>query len=174
MNNYDMLMTVAEIRKAINIDTDDWINHYRTNCYAYALGLDIPENEITAWAYSPGVIGKSNIFLPEFRTFPVEYLIQNMMLDFKALGISCQNSSPSAPVDDDTWKIALFITYYEQQVDDFHFLRQHRDGYWYHKNGWSYSVKKNDDYGIPIINPEECHLRDRTYNRCLALTLKKH
>lgn len=170
---FDLGMTFSEIREAIDLEKREWINHDSTNCYAYALGLDIPQKRIANYAYSPGVISHSKIFLPELRTFPYEYLIQNLMQDFEALGITCTESNTSDALLSDEWKIALFLTGTKKDIVDFHFLRQLKDGNWYHKNGWKYGIRDTDDYGQRIINPEECYLRDRTYDRCLALTLKK-
>ncbi len=171
---YDIRMSIDQIRAAIDLEKDGWVNYSTTNCYAYALGLDIPEGAVGYYAYSPGVIGSSEIFLPKFRTFSYHNLIENMYLDFEALGIDYREIDPMEQISDDEWKIALFLLYYHRQVEDFHFLRERRDGLWYHKSGWTSSIKAVDDYGQKITNPEYCRLRSRTYDKTLALKLKKH
>lgn len=168
--------SLEEIRNSIDLEKKDWINIDDTNCYAYALGLDIPGYEIVDYAYIPGVIADSDISLRSHKIFSYEDLLYNMYLDFIKLGIDFREIKPLDEVSVDEWKIALFITksYYSADgLEDFHFLRQHNDGFWYHKDGYHGAVSRLDSYNRAIENPEECFLIGRTYKKCLSLRINK-
>ena len=49
-------MSLNEIRGKIQMYPENWINMHTTNCYAYALGLDIRQSDICDYAYQPGTI----------------------------------------------------------------------------------------------------------------------
>lgn len=168
-------ITLQELRNSIDIQKNTWDSKYSTNCYAYALGLDIPQYQVKCCAYAPGVIANSKINLPSKRVFSYNDLITNLYLDFDALGIKFREINPLDKISYNEWKIALFITWYDEPelVVDYHFLRQHNDGIWYHKNGFEGEVSEYDNHRKIIINPEECFLRYRKYNKCLSLTLTK-
>jgi len=170
--NLELKISLQNLRNAIDIEKSLWINTYSTNCYAYALGLDIPQYEIKDYAYAPGVIANSDIFLPSFRIFNYEDLINNIYLDLEALDIQFREISPLDDVNSNEWKIALFITKTDDGIEDYHFLRQHSDGFWHHKKGFGGMVSKYDCYGQIIENPEECDLGNRKYDKCLSLKLK--
>ena len=55
---------------------------------------------------------------------------------------------------------------------DYHFLRQHSDGTWYHKNGFSGDISNYDFQGQIITNLKECYIPCRTYKKCLSRKLK--
>ncbi|MDE5539295.1 MAG: hypothetical protein K2J20_02270 [Bacilli bacterium] len=173
-NKYEIRIALQELRDSIDLRKKDWINRPYTNCYAYALGLDIPEKQICSYAYSPGVIGQSDVFLPKYRTYSYEQLINNMLMDFDALGIACREADTTDCVLDDEWKIALFLTGTHKEIIDFHFLREHQDGIWYHKAGKQGLVTNLDDYHQIIYNPQNCILLQRSYDRCFTLTLKRN
>lgn len=50
-------MSIKEIKQLISLREDYWEYNFDTNCYAFALGLDVPEEEIIKNAYKLGVIG---------------------------------------------------------------------------------------------------------------------
>lgn len=56
--NYNLKINPRDLQKEINITKKDWIYREQTNCYAYALGLDIIEQKICYKAYQVGTIGK--------------------------------------------------------------------------------------------------------------------
>ena len=39
-----------EIKNKINLKTKNWVNNERTNCYAFALGLDLNPSDICRYA----------------------------------------------------------------------------------------------------------------------------
>ena len=51
-------MSIEEINMRMKFNCCSfWHNLSTTNCYAYALGIDISENDIIKRAFQPGVIG---------------------------------------------------------------------------------------------------------------------
>ncbi len=165
-------MSLQEIRNLIDIEKKEWVNIFDTNCYAYALGLDVPNYQIRDFAYIPGTIAGSRVDLVFNSVFAYNDLIRNMFLDFQALGIDYKEVNCFDPVFDDEWKIALFISKVYGGLDDFHFLRQRRDELWYHKSG-VFGVSSYDDGGLLITDPRKCFLDGYTYNKCFCLKLKK-
>ena len=165
------------IRQNINPNRfNNWKHVFSTNCYAFALGIDISENTIKKYAYQPGVMaGKVNgLFL---KYIPYQLLIKNIYDDMNKLGIEIREVGPSDMVDINEWKIALFteniyISSYEL-VKSFHFLRQSSNGEWYHKEGYlSVPTNKDDNHEI-ITNPTNCYLKNQTFNQCYCLKRKK-
>ena len=46
--NYNLKINPRDLQKEINITKKDWIYRGQTNCYAYALGLDIIEQKMAS------------------------------------------------------------------------------------------------------------------------------
>ena len=167
----DLKISLENLRDRINLEKDYWENMSNTNCYAYALGLDIAEKDIIEKAYHPGVMANSPIKLPDF--FAYDDLITNVFLDLEALKINYREVGWDTKINDDEWKIALMVAkYQEDKYFDFHFLRQRKDGFWYHKIGYSGLITRHDSKGIIIDNPQDCCIYNETYDRCLSLSLK--
>lgn len=172
-NTQILKKSLQELRNSIDLEKKSWINLNDTNCYAYALGLDIPEQEINNHAYFPGIIGNSKIYLPNQELFTYEEFIYNLFEDFKALNIEYKEIDPLDKINIDEWKIALFITYYSKNyVEDFHFLRENKENIWYHKLGYTGTITNCDDDDNIITNPKQCFFEYRTYKKCLSLKLK--
>ena len=165
-------MEIEYLRSCIDLEKKEWINRYATNCYAYALGLDIPQSKINRYAYTPGIISKSNIYLPSCDEFIYEDLINNIYLDLKALGIDFREIEPNEEIEENEWKIAIFIARSYGKIFDYHFLREHNDGTWYHKNGFNGDISNCDCNGDVITNPKDCYIPCRSYKKCLSLKLK--
>ena len=166
-------MSIEDIRNNIDVDKESWRHMRTTNCYAYALGLDVPEYQICKYAYDPGTIGNSSKQL--ITPFSYHLLVDNVLTDLEALQIDYQFIHPCDDINSDEWKIALFIPqiYSLTELDDFHFARLHKDGYWYHKNGNKGLISNLDYYDQPITNPTLCDLNGYMYTDCLKLKLKK-
>lgn len=177
-NNVSQLrMSLEEIRNSIDLKKTEWINISTTNCYAYALGLDIPQQNIKDNAYIPGVISNSKMPLLPNEIFSYDELLYNIYLDLKILGIDYREINPIEDINQDEWKIALFVTkVYSDKgligLNDFHFLRFNNDGNWYHKCGFDGIISNYDSYEDEIIDPRDCILCDRTYKKALSLRLK--
>ena len=135
-------MSILDIKSNITLnENDSWNNRSTTNCYAFALGLDIPEKEICENAYQPGVMASNvlNIPLNKLKKISIE---ERMILDFKVLKLGYEISKEKKPKTYypcgnywcDSWDILLFL----KNHSDFHFARVNSFGELYHKVGWFY------------------------------------
>lgn len=104
---HKLKMELEYLRSCIDLEKKEWINRYATNCYAYALGLDIPQYKIKKYAYTPGIISNSDIYLPSYDEFIYEDLIKNIYLDLKTLGIDFKEIDPTDKIEKNEWKIAI-------------------------------------------------------------------
>lgn len=171
-------MSLQEIRGQIQMYPENWKNIYTTNCYAYALGLDLPEDNICKSAYQPGTISGSSNLCDLSHSFYFKELVYGVEEDLKTLNISFRQINPKDIIEENEWKIALYVEIYlEQKKDflckDFHFLRTNKNGAWIHKNGWSTSPNKLDDMANKIIDLETCDFFLYQYKKCYALKLNR-
>ena len=121
-------MSLNEIRGKIQMYPENWVNMYSTNCYAYALGLDIRQSDICDYAYQPGTISETtNIFKSKY--FSYDMLIKGIESDLELLQIAYRNVEEDEKLALNEWKIALFVDKYHGSLIDFHFLRQMEYGY---------------------------------------------
>lgn len=171
-SDYELKMSIEEIRNKINVYKKHWLHKYTTNCYAYALGLDVPEYKICYHAYQPGVMsGNQKV---DYDSFSYDDLIANIYTDFETLGIEVHKIYPLQEVNKDMWKISLFIPEKDpDNLDDFHFLKCLPDNTWNHKYGYNGQIINFDDNDRTITNPEECYLEDLKYDKTFGLRLKK-
>lgn len=146
------------LKKYFNLSTDYWLYLQSVNCYAYALGIDLPPDvfNISIWkSYQPGCFYEAmyHIKLEERE----DNLLDRIKLDFKVLGITYKEVSSSSIISPDEWKIAYLSRDVGGLLNDYHFLRQGSDGTWYHKSGhqFDYPPTNKDDNGNIIYNPEE-------------------
>ena len=92
------------------------------------------------------------------------------------LGINIREINPQEIISSDEWKVALFISYYSQNsdmLDDYHFLRQFKNGHWFHKTGYRSFPNNLDDNQNIITDPEKCYLKKKQYDSCYCLSLRK-
>ena len=172
----NLRMPIDDIKDQIRFNCGrNWNNYSTTNCYAYALGLDIPEERIITKAYQPGTIG-STIYNIDLNNKSLE---EKIYADLRALQITYSDCSQSEiscyDFDNDSiivqWIIALFIN--RKDETDFHFMRKAWDNNWWHKRGYNLERPLNyDDMFKTIYNPEECELYDYKYIKCLKLNCK--
>ncbi len=175
----NLYMSIDEIRNQIRFNCGRlWNNYLTTNCYAYALGIDIPEDKIINSAYQPGTIG-SIIFNIKENEFEKMSLEERIYADLEALNISydeCDQSEISCygfnkDFITNQWIIALFLS--NEEDWDFHFMRKSLDNKWWHKRGYNFEKPSNfDDNFETIYNPEKCKLNDYKYVKCLKLNCK--
>lgn len=167
----DLKMDLITLRNAINLKKRVWVNRYTTNCYAYALGLDIPEAEIIQGAYSPGTLSGALVDIGKATTFSYKDFVTNLYSDLEFLGIDFRKIDPNQQIDESEWKIAVFTSSFLGALDDYHFLR-YKDNFWHHKNGWYDNPTYFDDRHEQIYNPKKCFLECRDYKFSLSLRLK--
>lgn len=165
-------MSLNQIRGKIQINPDVWVNMYTTNCYAYALGLDIREADICIGAYQPGRISELT-YLPNTECFEYKTLIEGIENDFDALNIKYREVNHNEKIAYNEWKIALLTEKYHGKLADFHFLRQKQNGIWFHKNGFNGTISKKDYSGRIITDPISSNLNSYTYDKCYALKLNR-
>ena len=170
-------MSAEEIRNRIILYKKNWRNIKTTNCYAYALGLDVPEKKICNYAYQPGVMSNHNIPFMAKDLVPYDTFIDSVNSDLDYLGIEVKEINPNQTIESYEWKIALFVPLdilnHPYMIDDFHFIKQYPDGIWYHKYGYQGNITNNDDQNNIIINPKLCVLDDLVYDKTLCLKLKR-
>lgn len=169
-------MSIEEIKSHFILVTDLWENYKTTNCYAFALGLDIPEKDISDNAYQVGVLGaiKFGFDYVDLRMMSYE---ERLRLDLVALNIAVKTVSSDTktiikPLYTDSkfkyieckWPIAMF-----ESDDNVHFLRKGRDGIWYHKMGFDSPVINFDCSNKTITDPKECDLGKYKYKKTYLL-----
>lgn len=140
---------------------EGWKYVLETNCYAYALGLDIPVNYLAKYEdsihYDPGFFGGMNLSAP----FTEEKLFAHILSDMDALNLCCSEVSPDYNFGKNEWKIAVFgaVTDKEGKYKDFHFLRQTKPGFmWTHKQGFNLEPTNCDSDNKVILDPTKCKL----------------
>lgn len=150
---YDKFETLNKISSLINPFSKKWINDDETNCYAYAIGLDSTREDVYPYTgLNPGTFSDNCLSNP----FTLEDLLSNLENDLHYLGIDYKDVSSDYNLKPGEWKIAVMITSdfsYDSEMD-YHFLRQTKNGIWYHKMGLFHSPTMLDSRGNPIKNPE--------------------
>lgn len=173
----DVKINLKVLRNSINLNKETWNHIFSTNCYAYALGLDIPEAKIVKNAYKPGVISGCKYNLAYEYCYPFELLVQNLMKDLDALNIVAREVDVDEKIEKNEWKIAIFSSpftmYLNGLIKGFHFMRENKKGIWYHKPGWLKKPTYYDDNKNVIISPSECNLKLYEFEKCYALRAKK-
>lgn len=169
-------MTPEQIRRSIRLTDKNWKNNVNTNCYAFALGLDISEWDIAPNAYLPGMIFSITFNKPysEIKKMSFE---ERMLLDLKILEIRCNEADPSeitgynANNDSFEWIISMFE---KEEREDVHFLRKNDKGIWWHKQGYIFSSPTNKDkYKKIITDPRDCDLGAYEYKKTYKLSIKR-
>lgn len=157
-------MDLDILRQHIDLNNNEWVNIVTTNCYAYALGLDIPQDEITRCAYELGAM--YYYFSKAKRHFMLHEKL--MQLDFKTLGLSYREVKLDEPLESGEWKIAYFDSVYEC---GYHFFREIENGIWWHKYDFGYAPTCLDDEKKIITDPTNCHINYRglEFQKCYVL-----
>ena len=153
----------------IDIKNRYWKNLNRTNCYAYALGLDVPEEEIMDGAFH--VLGKMAISTDlEMTDEDMYYIssIERLEMDLDFLHLKYEEAGPFDLVKDNEWLIAFFNCPYNL-YGDFHFARRNDAGLWVHKLGWKGKLSVHDDQNKLIINPKKAGFDFYVFEKCLKL-----
>ncbi len=168
-------MDHTKIKYLISLREEYWENNFDTNCYAFALGLDIPENEIVKKAYQLGVIGAI------VKQIPMEILKklsfeERLILDLEVLDINWQTSTIDDSSDfkigndyTDLWWIISLLS----NGENFHFIRKSYDGIWYQKWGY-FAPVINFDFDKKIItNPNEANFGEYKLVKTYKLSYKE-
>lgn len=131
------------IKSLISLKEDYWENNFTTNCYAFALGLDIPEDEICKNAYQLGFIACKKFSL-QIKDVLKLNLEERFLLDLKALKIAYYEIEEEQTAG--WYYLGNYVCHYWDVVlylngKDFHFSRTNYDGELYNKVGY---------FGIPL------------------------
>ncbi len=162
------------LQNAIDLKVSDWRHNEATNCYAFALGLDVPSDQISKeqYAYNGGVIYKCLSSRPASirgldHQSKIELDFKTLRLYYEQIGLFDRIISPYE------WKIAFFVDIEEDF--DFHFFRQGKNGIWYHKLGQSAAPTCYDELGDLITNPVYADLQTAryAYKTCYRLSRRK-
>ena len=117
---------------------------WSTNCYAFSLGLNVPEDNICDYAYRPGNIA-NNVIGTYVNSANIDATAREIgefvSNDLKALGIKYEVFKDKDEYQylrelehpPGCWDILFF---YKYRTHDYHFVRVGRDGLLYHKMGW--------------------------------------
>ncbi len=177
INSQPMKMSMSDLKRQIKMDKKNWKHILTTNCYAYALKLDVPERKIKTLAYAPGTMGSSSTNLAVQRYFTLDNLLENIQDDLLYLGIKFLEVDPLEEILPNEWKIALFTAFYsyicyEEYLYDYHFLRQDSSGIWTHKMGFFHRPTNVDNNKDVIKDPKKCSLGNYDYQLTYKLSLK--
>lgn len=153
-------MELDTLKNCINLNNNEWKNILTTNCYAYALGLDISQDEITRCAYD---LGAMYYFYSKVKRHYLSHE-ELLKLDLDTLGLSYTEVPLDEPLGEEEWKIAYFDSVYEC---GYHFFREIENGIWWHKYDFGYQPTCLDDAKKLIVDPTNAKVNYR------GLELKK-
>lgn len=140
----------------------DWKYVFETNCYAYALGLDIPVNFLGKYDdsihYDPGFFGGNIIS----SSFTEEELNSSILSDMDALGLCCCDAPYDVKLEEGEWKIAIYgaVTSKPGYYKDFHFIKNTGHFFWMHKQGFGEAPTNFDSDGHVILDPTKCNISE--------------
>ena len=168
----NLLVNASKVKDLINLKVDSWDYPSSTNCYAFALGLDVPFSKITKSAYVIGCFSEDSLKRKRINVYSLDYQ-QALQYDLKRLGISCVEVDPTYVVNNFDANYTSFLIALYKGDHDFHFLRKNNyDNTWYHKEGYVSFPKNRDDDGQIITNPEDAFLIRYDYINTYKLTFK--
>ncbi len=168
----NLKVNLKKVRDLVDFKTDYWINNETTNCYAFALGLDIPEDILGINSYSLGRFAMEKDPNLNIRSLT---RLECLKRDLDAIGFIYEEIDPKDKVENkygDKY-IKYMISLY-QNDKDFHFLRKHeRDGIWWHKRGWYYHPSQVDDNGKIITDLDDIKISDYHYVNTFKIKVKR-
>lgn len=169
----NLRLSPKNIRKLIDLKTDCWICPTSTNCYAFALGLDVPSSKISNHAYQLGCFSEDYLKKRKTDVYSLNRE-ERLSYDLDSLGLSYIEVEPDCKIDNiDTKYPSFLIAYFEGKMD-FHFLRKNNyDNIWYHKRGYLNFVGNRDDDKQIITNPKEAFFTRYDYVKTLKISFKK-
>ena len=149
-----------EIRSQIVLKEHHWQNIYTTNCYAFALGLDVPGNRHD-YHFQLGDF-YCNITGAKYSEVKENYTrLDRLKMDLDALELEPEEADPEEQtiinitydengneIVDYSWLIAYF---YSSQRGDYHFLRKAPNGVWWHKQGFDGVPNCHDGIWFNVI-----------------------
>ena len=167
----NLLINTDEIVKLIDLKTNIWNYPSSTNCYAYALGLDIPYSKIGKHAYRVGCFSEDELKKQNINVYSLN-VEEALIYDLDCLGLTHEEVEPDYKIQlkdiENNFLISFFIG-----DDDFHFLRKNNyDNFWYHKKGYLDFPRGRDDDGRIIQNPKDAFFIYYDYVKTYKLGFK--
>lgn len=153
--------TLELMKNNIIIKKEPWVNYLYTNCYSYALNLDIPYYAYNSWKenqINPYNVGTISDKLKMIQTN--DELYDAFMSDCKLLNIEVLEVDPEYnKLLDDEWLVALYnqIGY---DISDFHFIKKDCYRNWFGKDGYTFNISNEDHFENVIINPKKAKFGD--------------
>jgi hypothetical protein len=141
---YNIKQEIEQIKFPPNYysDLDFYIkNRDAFNCYAYAMQFRMIASRIGNFPwYCPGFLSNS---IPAGEYYNKDSLLNGFINDCKFLGISCEETDINCDLENNSYKIAIFIEptkaiYFPNP--DYHFIRQNDDLNWSEKECWEGKV----------------------------------
>ena len=147
---------VDKMKENIREDHSKWIYDGYTNCYMYAINLDMSIKDVDTDGYFR--IGEiSGIADNPFYSYE-----SRLYSDLDALDFNVTKVDPNFILDNpEEWKIALYLGPDYEGYNEFHFCKQGYNQTWSHKNGWHCGIKYTDCIGDLIKDPSKAYMISR-------------
>ena len=157
-------MKIEKIIDSINpTEWNEWKHKNGTNCYAYSLGIDIPESKVGPLAFEPGGITLNKMKVAEsdlVSELRKRSLYEKLAMDFKLLGLQYTFSSTPRPYEiienQDSiirsWDLVIMDSPY-----GVHFGWVNKAGILLHKKGYKLepciaTEEDLDEYGFTFVD----------------------
>ena len=155
---------------------DDFEDYHFGNCYTYALGLPSFKSFIEQFTHlvADDIFPFNIGFMVRAQCYEnreLEKLLQNFDLDCDALGIQVYETHHLEQNTHGGYKIAFYVSYCRGTINDFHFIRQNRDGIWSHKMG--YFSDPQLTFFAPILENHYEHVKTFEIVKPVILERKK-
>lgn len=166
-------INVEKIKELIELKTYNWDYPTSTNCYAYALGLDVPFNKISDHAYKLGCFSEDKLNSENKNVYSLDEE-KRLDLDLDCLGLNHVEVDSSYKIDINDINYTYFLVAFFKGYKDFHFLRKsNTNDVWYHKKGYLDFPRYRDDDGKIIYDPKEAFFIHYNYVKTLRIGIKK-
>lgn len=153
MTELDNLKVSINRRKELTFNPEDYEDFQirrDTNCYAYALDSIYPNRELYRWLGSMSGCKKQ---LKESN----EEMVKKLFKDCACVGKEIRECTYEEDVPEGWYKIAFLSDEKEENnITNFHFIRQDSDGTWSEKK-WGELPNKLGKFSKTPFNPETAH-----------------
>lgn len=146
---------LSSIKDNIRLNHSIWINNEYSNCYMYALNIDMDITKLDTDGYFR--IGE----LCGLADNPKYSFDEIIYKDADELDIDLKEVASDYNLKDDEWKIALFLGKNPDGHTEFHFCKQNPGEGWSHKNGWYQKIRYTDCLGELIDDPVYAYMVSR-------------
>ena len=106
-------MSVENIRKLVGqeITYENWIHSFTTNCYAFAMGFDVSEEDICYHAYGLGYISSNILGTKPWKFRTVKGAERQLLYDFKDVNEWHPSNIPVIYTTFFVLKLSTFISF---------------------------------------------------------------